>query len=110
MPEPKPITAIEVGLGFLLAIGLHIAVLGTLWFLVLPLSGWSSGWLATVWFVGLLGIGVAQLVYLVPAILMARRRGRPGIAKGIIIAASLTALLNATCWGLLWRGKFRIGG
>ena len=110
MPEPKPITAIDVGLGFLMAIGLHIVVLGALWFLVGPLSGWSSALLANVWFVALLGIGIAQLVYLLPAILMARRRGRPGIAKGIIVAASLTALLNATCWGLLWRGNFRIGG
>ena len=110
MPEAKPITALEVGLGFLLGVALHIVVLGTLWFLLVPLHGLGSDLLASIGFVALFGIGITQLVYQVPAILMARRRGRPGIARGIIIAASLTALLNASCWGLLWGGKIRIGG
>ena len=44
-------------------------------------------------------IGVSQLVYIVPAILIAKRRGRPGIVKGLIVGASLTFLLNAACFG-----------
>ena len=62
-----------------------------------------------VWFV--LAFGVTQLIYMVPAILIARRRGRIGMAKGLIIAASLAFLLNASCFVLFWSGKMgRIGG
>jgi len=62
-----------------------------------------------VWLV--LAFGVTQLLYMVPAILIARRRGRAGIAKGLIIAASVAFLLNASCFVLFWSGKMgRIGG
>ena len=57
-------------------------------------------------FVPVLLIGVSQWLYIVPAILIARRTGRPGLAKGFVIGASITFLLNAACWGLLsgaWR-------
>ena len=47
-------------------------------------------------------IGVSQLLYIVPAILIAKKVGRPGIAKGLIIGASLLFLLNAACFGLLF--------
>lgn len=43
-------------------------------------------------------IGVIQLFYVLPAIRIARRKQRPGIVVGLIIAASLTALLNVACW------------
>ena len=44
-------------------------------------------------------IGLTQLAYIVPAVRRARRRGRSGLAKGLIIAAALTAILNTACWG-----------
>jgi hypothetical protein len=46
-------------------------------------------------------IGVTQLVYMVPAILAALRRQRSALARGLIIGAALTFLLNAACWGAL---------
>jgi hypothetical protein len=55
------------------------------------------------------GFGVTQLIYMVPAILVARRRGNMGRAKGLIIAASLAFLLNGSCFVLFWIGG-RIGG
>jgi hypothetical protein len=61
------------------------------------------------WFV--FGFGVSQLIYMLPAIVIARRRGRPGLAKGLIIAASIAFLLNASCFALLLSGKMgRIAG
>ena len=45
-------------------------------------------------------IGASQLIYIVPAILIAKSRGRPGIVKGLIIGPSLPLLLNAACFGL----------
>jgi hypothetical protein len=61
------------------------------------------------WFV--FGFGVSQLIYMLPAIAIARRRRRPGLAKGLIIAASVAFLLNASCFVLFWSGKMgRIAG
>ena len=42
-------------------------------------------------------ICVSQLVYVIPAVIVARRKGHDATVKGIIIAASLTALLNIAC-------------
>jgi hypothetical protein len=57
-------------------------------------------------------LGVSQLIYIGPAIWMASRRGQYNRRKGLIIAASLVALINAACWGgfLLSVGNVRIGG
>ena len=51
---------------------------------------------APAWF-----IGITQLVYIVPAILFFRKRGRTGIVKGLIIGAAITFLLNVACFGYL---------
>lgn len=47
-------------------------------------------------------IGVAQLVYVIPALIILHRRGQPRAVKGLIIGATITFLLNAACWGLVW--------
>ena len=57
-------------------------------------------------FIPLLIIGLSQLLYIVPAILIAQRKGRPGIVSGLIIGASLTFLLNAACFGLIFGANF----
>jgi hypothetical protein len=59
---------------------------------------------------GLVFIGVSQLIWQVPVILILRRKQHKALALGVILAASVTALLNATCWGLMWSGKIKIGG
>ena len=64
-------------------------------------------------FIPLWIIGLSQLLYIVPAILIARGRGRPGIVRGLIIGASLTFLLNAACFGFIFGapllGRLRLG-
>lgn len=50
-------------------------------------------------------IGLSQLVYMIPAILIFRRRGDTGTAKGLIIGAALTFILNSTCNGLLFLNR-----
>jgi hypothetical protein len=47
-------------------------------------------------------IGITQLVYVIPALVILHRRGQPKAVKGLIIGATITFLLNAACWGLLW--------
>lgn len=81
--------------------------LGFLFFIISPLLGPLS--MIGLWLV--FGFGVSQFIYMLPAILIARRRGRTGLAKGLIIAASLAFLLNASCFVLFWSGKMgRIAG
>ena len=56
-------------------------------------------------FLPLMYMGVSQLVYMIPAILIFRRKGDSETAKGLIVGASITFLLNATCNGLFyWNG------
>jgi len=55
---------------------------------------------ATVFF-SLIFMGISQLLYIVPAIFIYRGKGRPGVVKGLIIAAAITFLLNATCSALV---------
>lgn len=47
-------------------------------------------------------IGLSQLVYMIPAVLIARRKGEAATLKGLITGASLTFLLNAACNGLVF--------
>jgi len=84
--EPREPRGSSVFLGMLIGIGLQL--------LAIPLMA-RSGMVML--------IGVTQLFYIVPAILFARSTGRRRLANGIIIAASLVALLNAACWGLVFK-------
>ena len=49
----------------------------------------------------LMYLGLFQLLYMIPAILISRGRGSTETAKGLIIGASITFLLNAACSGLV---------
>jgi hypothetical protein len=51
------------------------------------------------------GIGLVQLVYVIPFCRRFKSKGQTNIVKGLIIAASITALLNVGCWT-----QFRVGG
>lgn len=46
-------------------------------------------------------IGLAQLIYVIPLAVAVKR---PGFAQGVWIAAGITFLLNAACFGLLFGG------
>ena len=45
--------------------------------------------------------GVVQLVYMIPAIVIARKKGFFWVARGLLAGAVITALMNAGCWVLL---------
>ena len=53
--------------------------------------------------ISLIVLGVSQLLYIIPAIIIYRKKGRPGVVKGLIIGAAITFLLNAACTGLMFR-------
>ena len=77
-----------LGLGFLL----HL-------FQILALS---QSFLLTVW-------GLTQVAYMIPAAIYFKRRGEPDTVKGLMVAAAVSFLLNAACWGLFMftMGNFR---
>src|ERR1044071_2943409 len=50
----------------------------------------------------LMFIGVSQLLYMVPAIIIAAVKKRPHLVKGLILGASIVFLLNAACTGLIF--------
>ena len=104
----KLATGIQVVLGFLLGTVLNVIVflLGVLLSSRL-LSADTSG---AILFYGLSFIGAVQLIWQAPAILLLKWKGHKSLALGVILAVSITALLNATCWGLLKAGTIRIGG
>jgi hypothetical protein len=47
-------------------------------------------------------IGISQLVYMVPAIIYFSRKGKSESAKGLMIGAALTLLLNVACTGIFY--------
>lgn len=53
-----------------------------------------------VWLIG--GVGLIQLAYVIPLFRYFQRNGRTMSARGLVIAASVTALLNAACWGSVY--------
>jgi hypothetical protein len=47
-------------------------------------------------------IGLSQCLYMIPAIVHFRKTGETETAKGLIIGASITFLLNATCTAIVF--------
>lgn len=46
------------------------------------------------------GIGIVQFLYLIPALILCRKNS--GMQQGILIAAGITFLLNAACFGFVF--------
>ncbi|RLQ94479.1 hypothetical protein [Falsibacillus albus] len=53
-------------------------------------------------------IGIVQIVYIIPAVAIAYRKGYPRRGKGLIIGAGITFLLNSACFGIVMSGS--LGG
>jgi hypothetical protein len=56
--------------------------------------------------VPLIFFSLTQLVYMVPAVLIAMYAGKPHIVKGLLIGAGISMLLNASCAGLFMLPNF----
>ena len=62
------------------------------------IGGWAGEWVFPSMML-LMFVGVSQVFYVWPAVLIARSRGRYGLARGLELGAALIFLLNATCFG-----------
>jgi Na+/proline symporter len=87
IPPPPPAPDHEWVLGIGLLLLLHL--------IQIPLAVMSVG-------VSLVAIGLSQLLYVIPAIIIYRRKNRPGMVKGLIIGAAITFLLNGACTALFF--------
>lgn len=97
-------------LGMLLLVGMHIVLLLLICLILFiisvvptPISG-NYNWMFLLFI--LAGVGISQLLYVVPVSLWLKSKRRFGLMKGVIIGAVITALLNGGCW-LLFSGTFR---
>ncbi|MEO0538246.1 MAG: hypothetical protein AAF215_30845 [Cyanobacteria bacterium P01_A01_bin.123] len=55
-------------------------------------------------FAAFFGVGVFQLLYVVPLIIYLIRKRNFALMKGVIVGAVLTALVNGGCWIMLFGG------
>jgi hypothetical protein len=99
----RPMSEGSSTIGCLMVLGLHIAGL----LLSVGLVGLVNVFLgargeAFYFFLPFLFIGVAQLLWVIPAVLIARSMGHTETMKGIISGAALTFILNSACHGLIW--------
>ncbi|MBD0311995.1 MAG: hypothetical protein ICV86_03660 [Microcoleus sp. T3-bin5] len=91
--------------GIFLLIGLHIAavilviVILLIHFYIVGQDNYLTLLLFGSFFAGL---GIVQLIYVIPAIIVLRRRREFALLKGLIIGAVVTALLNGGCWLLMY--------
>jgi hypothetical protein len=85
-----------IALGFLANVGgcIASALIGTVF-----MNGAEP--LSVAFFAIPFGIGLGQLLWIIPLYRSKRRTGATETAKGLIVAASITFLLNAACWGVL---------
>jgi hypothetical protein len=77
--------------GFGIGAGLNIVLTGAM-------AAMVSG-------VVLFGCGLVQLLWIVPAYFYFKGEGATETAKGILIAAAICFLLNASCWGIVMTMK-----
>jgi hypothetical protein len=82
-----------VGTGVVIGLALPFGAIGV----GLVSAAFTGGVTAIV----LLGIGVLQAAWIVPLVRYYRTKGEAETAKGLLIAAGIVFLLNASCWGVV---------
>jgi len=90
------IGVLSVFLGHVLACALMFAIAFSI-SQVLP----QSEELFIILFFAFFGIGITQLLYVIPLALWTRSKGRFDTMKGVIIGAVITVLLNGGCFLLV---------
>ncbi|WP_337884825.1 hypothetical protein [Fischerella thermalis] len=88
--------------GIFLVLGMHIIatlILGILAYIELIIaSQYNIRFFQSIFVVYFFGIGITQVVYIIPVLLRLKRQAKFALMKGVIIGAIFTALLNGGCW------------
>lgn len=81
---------------------LNVAQLGVGWLLLV-----ADVRMLPAYYVLVGAIGIVQVGYVIPIWRLLRRKGKPRTAKGILLAAALTALMNAmVAWTIFTAPRF----
>jgi heme/copper-type cytochrome/quinol oxidase subunit 4 len=90
-------------IGFLEVLGINFLFLCFVPLLFIAGNSLPGAWvgLTIIPIYAILGIGLAQLVYVIPRGVWLYRHGKSTKLKGLITGAILVALLNGSCWLLL---------
>ncbi|MFH7027546.1 MAG: hypothetical protein ACHBN1_19630 [Heteroscytonema crispum UTEX LB 1556] len=84
--------------GIFLVFGMHIAAIiigSVLLYLASVLAIFAMSQILLMAFIF---IGVTQLLYVIPLVVILIRQRKWGLMKGVIIGTVITALLNGGCW------------
>ena len=90
----------KIFLGIFLLTGIHIFVL-TILGVIASATTSTVNYFVVIYIYALGGIGITQLIYVIPLVFWLRRERKWGLMKGIILGAVITALLNGGCWLLV---------
>jgi hypothetical protein len=91
--EKKPVSDSAKGIAY--TFGLHL-ILAAILSLIFVIQGATEGGI----YAPLSLIGITQWVYIIPVVVIVRGKGRAELAKGLLIGAAITFLLNAACAGI----------
>lgn len=98
----------QILLGLFLIVGLHslaILIIFGLGWLSVQIFGSSNYYYLGIWLVGAWGFFIWQLLYVIPVCIWLRRQQRLEMMKGVIIGAVITALLNGSCFLLIFSNR-----
>lgn len=84
-------------LGIILAFVLNAVGIGVLFLLGVSISQ-INALIGQLCLFAIAGIGIFQVVYIIPYSVKLKRDGNIGMMKGLIIGAVIVALLNGACW------------
>ncbi|MBX2866065.1 MAG: hypothetical protein KTR27_21135 [Leptolyngbyaceae cyanobacterium MAG.088] len=102
-PKPNAITQIIRGLMILMFChGIAALLIFVLGYTIGPMVGLYG--FAVIWLFGYAGFLFWQLLYVIPLILRFKRRRKFGMMKGVIMGATVTALLNGVCYLVFFVG------
>ncbi|MEL6232619.1 MAG: hypothetical protein AAFR24_22160 [Cyanobacteria bacterium J06627_3] len=102
-PDQNEIAQIVGGFMVLMAFhGIAATLIFALGFGIGMLIGGYS--FLTIWVVGSMGFLFWQLLYVIPLLLRFKRRRRFGMMKGVIVGATITALVNGACFVAAFAG------
>ncbi|HLO52373.1 MAG TPA: hypothetical protein VK211_28495 [Kamptonema sp.] len=96
-PEWRDIL-VGIGVAFFMNIAFVLVCL-VLMYIVAAISPISS--FSALFAYGIFGIGLSQLLYIVPTVINLKRQQKWGEMKGVIIGAVLTALISGGCFYLI---------
>ena len=105
LPNKQSSTGVQLLLGFVLGIAVNVVMTLAGFFLALLIFYGRMS--PDMRLKGLVLTGAVQLAWQVPLIVLLRRRGYKIVSLGVILACSVSLLLNALCWAT---ANMRVGG